>query len=332
MAEPSRFLDRLRENGHAPAKPVQRVPVPATFFRNGRLPEFVLFDAAGGLVDPHATDVVRLSPGDLDALRRFLLDEAADWLRDGGVRPRERAWAAQYLLRGVASELLLSERPIERLADDLQRATSVLAITLRGERSQRVGLCSLIEVPEPLLARALDTAVLAAALAVEDGEQDGRVLADIAAAGLLADVSFARMPRLAGIDPQSPDPAAVRNHPLLSQELLRRAGIGSPVVHQAVASHHERWDGRGYPRGVAGDRIPRHARYLAIAEGCSQQARARGDRGAFSLDALRAMLADPGRYDPALLRLFARLVADAHASWERRTGGAGAPTEARQAS
>jgi diguanylate cyclase len=37
-------------------------------------------------------------------------------------------------------------------------------------------------------------------------------------------------------------------------------------VLDAVRHHHERWDGLGYPKGLRGDRIPRLARIVAIAD------------------------------------------------------------------
>src|SRR5438128_12275661 len=45
---------------------------------------------------------------------------------------------------------------------------------------------------------------------------------------------------------------------------------GLPHLHRAlsiVRSHHERWDGHGYPDGLAGEDIPVLARIVAVAEG-----------------------------------------------------------------
>lgn len=42
--------------------------------------------------------------------------------------------------------------------------------------------------------------------------------------------------------------------------------IGSPAVVEAVRSHHERWDGLGYPNRLSGDRIPELARIIAVAD------------------------------------------------------------------
>lgn len=59
--------------------------------------------------------------------------------------------------------------------------------------------------------------------------------------------------------------AAVCRHVPFTLRLL--AGAPLPIAaRDAIAHHHERWDGRGYPLGLAGPRIPRTARILAVAD------------------------------------------------------------------
>ena len=58
--------------------------------------------------------------------------------------------------------------------------------------------------------------------------------------------------------------AQVNRHPEKGAELL--AGRIAPGVLDVVLSHHERWDGLGYPRGRAGDDIPVAARIVATAD------------------------------------------------------------------
>jgi len=57
----------------------------------------------------------------------------------------------------------------------------------------------------------------------------------------------------------------VRRHPILGRFLLKPLGF-QPEIIEAVASHHERWDGTGYPRGLSGKQIPIAGRILAVAE------------------------------------------------------------------
>jgi putative nucleotidyltransferase with HDIG domain len=57
----------------------------------------------------------------------------------------------------------------------------------------------------------------------------------------------------------------IKQHPVLGYEILK--GI-RPFRHilPAVRHHHESWDGRGYPDGLAGDNSPRAAQILAVAD------------------------------------------------------------------
>ncbi len=54
-------------------------------------------------------------------------------------------------------------------------------------------------------------------------------------------------------------------HPLVGAEILERVAFPYPVA-PIVRSHHERWDGTGYPEGLAGEGIPIGARILAAAD------------------------------------------------------------------
>jgi putative nucleotidyltransferase with HDIG domain len=57
----------------------------------------------------------------------------------------------------------------------------------------------------------------------------------------------------------------IRRHPDIGAELLRDIGVYGPVA-EIVRAHHERLDGRGYPRGLQGEEIPPVARIVAVAE------------------------------------------------------------------
>jgi putative nucleotidyltransferase with HDIG domain len=56
----------------------------------------------------------------------------------------------------------------------------------------------------------------------------------------------------------------VREHPWEGRRIVEEAV--EPPVTEVVSAHHERCDGNGYPRGLAGDRIPLAARVVAVAD------------------------------------------------------------------
>jgi len=102
---------------------------------------------------------------------------------------------------------------------------------------------------------------LAARLAVALGWSLGRS-ALLREAALVHDVGLVGIPE----GPRASDPtdAAVRAHPVLGAGMT--ADVLRPEQVAWIRSHHERWDGGGYPDGLRGERIPAGARIIAVAE------------------------------------------------------------------
>jgi HD-GYP domain-containing protein (c-di-GMP phosphodiesterase class II) len=75
-------------------------------------------------------------------------------------------------------------------------------------------------------------------------------------------------------------------------------------LRPGVRSHHERFDGKGYPDGLAGESIPLLARVLAVADSCDAMMSNRPYRGSKSHDQIDAiMAAEAGRmWDPTIVR------------------------------
>lgn len=57
-----------------------------------------------------------------------------------------------------------------------------------------------------------------------------------------------------------------RRHPFYSLEILRENHAVSPNILNACFQHHERWNGSGYPMGLAGDAISEYAQIISIAD------------------------------------------------------------------
>src|SRR5690242_21419393 len=57
----------------------------------------------------------------------------------------------------------------------------------------------------------------------------------------------------------------IRIHPTVGAEIIAAVPFPYPVA-PLIQSHHERWDGKGYPQGLAGDVIPLGARILTIVD------------------------------------------------------------------
>jgi HD-GYP domain-containing protein (c-di-GMP phosphodiesterase class II) len=86
---------------------------------------------------------------------------------------------------------------------------------------------------------------------------------------------------------------------------------------ELVRAHHERWDGRGYPRDLQGEAIPLGARIFAVADTFDAITSDRPYRRASSAeDAVAIIEAESGRqFDPQVVAAFLRLCA--HAETER---------------
>ena len=101
--------------------------------------------------------------------------------------------------------------------------------------------------------------------------------------------------------------AIVETHAEEGHRLLR--GSSSSILDLAATialSHHEKWDGSGYPRGVAGEAIPMEGRLVAVADVFDALTSDRVYRRAFTVEeAVEMMLEQRGRhFDPVLLDAF----------------------------
>jgi diguanylate cyclase (GGDEF)-like protein/putative nucleotidyltransferase with HDIG domain len=80
-------------------------------------------------------------------------------------------------------------------------------------------------------------------------------------------------------------------HPAVGAEILERANFPYPVA-PIVRSHHEKWDGSGYPDGLAGEEIPIGARVLAVVDCLDALASDRQYRKAVPLDRAMEMVVE----------------------------------------
>ena len=110
--------------------------------------------------------------------------------------------------------------------------------------------------------------------------------------------------------------ALMRSHPEAGVELLR--GIDFPDdVLPVILSHHEKWDGTGYPHGLAGDAIPLSARILGLADVYDALATDRSYKKGFPHEQAMEMMRGSvnTHFDPDVFAEFEAAMSDRHSRW-----------------
>jgi putative nucleotidyltransferase with HDIG domain len=103
-------------------------------------------------------------------------------------------------------------------------------------------------------------------------------------------------------------------HPIVGAEILEQVDFPYPVV-PIVRAHHEKWDGSGYPAGLAGEAIPIGARILSAVDCLDALASDRQYRKALPLDEAMAKVASEAgaAFDPRVVGILQRR----YAEWEK---------------
>ena len=107
----------------------------------------------------------------------------------------------------------------------------------------------------------------------------------------------------------------IKNHPSIGEHILQPAKIFNDIIPM-VKHHHERFDGRGYPSGLAGENIPLYARIVCVADSFDAMTSDRSYRPRYTLfKALEELEKCKGtQFDPKLVDLF---VKEFHANKEK---------------
>ncbi len=199
--------------------------------------------------------------------------------------------------------LLLEHRVQERTAELEEARLEILLRLARaaeyrddetGEHTRRVGSTA---------------ATVARALGLE--EDEAKLLEMVAP---LHDVGKIGIPDRILLSPDRLRPEefdVMKQHTLIGGELLE--GSGFPLLSRAAEialTHHERWDGGGYPHGISGEEIPLPGRIVAIADTCDALMHDRPYKRAWSLErALAEIDRQRGKqFDPSVVDAFREVV------------------------
>ena len=101
----------------------------------------------------------------------------------------------------------------------------------------------------------------------------------------------------------------MQGHAMIGGEILADSGFALLDFARTIAlTHHEKWDGSGYPARLAGEAIPHAGRIVAIADVFDALTSARPYKPAWPIEKAAAFIAEQAgsHFDPTLARLFAR--------------------------
>jgi hypothetical protein len=248
---------------------------------NGLVAQMVARDTDRRAVDVFRRDFAWLAPhfaayGLLGTLLGAAWDGFGIWglavflLPVGLMRISQR----QYLTKttGHVTEL-------RRLADDLsesktevEQINSALAVALHtvsdAHKATATALAGAIDARDSITGGHIER-VSALGIALCE-VVDPTLAADpqVAFGFLLHDVGKIGVPDAVLLKPGPLDLGEVdvmRKHPEIGERLVSAAGF-APVAREIVITHHERWDGMGYPRGLRGTEIPLCSRLFSIAD------------------------------------------------------------------
>ena len=264
--------------------------------------------------------------------RRFALSVGANHYFEKPTDPTQLLGTVESLLDGGGEEsprvaqlpreefeeqhLSIVSRKLEQKVAELEQANAELRAGEARLRQTMTGFVStidrIIEYRDPYTAgHERRVGLLAAAIGREMGLDEARVQG-LMYGGFVHDVGkifapaeiLTRPGRLSEVEM-----AMVRTHARVGYDILKDVEFPWPIAQMAL-QHHERWDGSGYPDGLAGVEIMLEARILAVADVVESMASHRPYRPSLGLDAALAEIESWSgkRYDPdaaaACLRLF----------------------------
>ncbi len=102
----------------------------------------------------------------------------------------------------------------------------------------------------------------------------------------------------------------IRRHPDVGCRIARSSSADIARAAAGIRGHHERWDGRGYPRRLSGCDIPYHARIVSIVDACDAMLNERAYKPPMTVEQAKAELirCAGGQFDPYLVPVFLRVL------------------------
>lgn len=245
------------------------------------------------------TPMVMLTADNERKLKRDAMEAGATDFLNKPVDPLDlRARVTNLLAMASAQRALAHERtPAEpdkggaQAFESLHRAAGYMAVAIHG---------------------APDLAASVAGLMAQEMGYDAKDRANLEKAVALRDIGMIGVaPGITGKTGRltAGEIASMQRHPVIGAEIIGSDSSDLLALARVIAvGHHERWDGTGYPHGIAGADIPPAARIAAVADCFAAMVQARPYRPAFTVEAAHAEMIGRGAagFDPVCVAAFER--------------------------
>jgi HD-GYP domain-containing protein (c-di-GMP phosphodiesterase class II) len=161
---------------------------------------------------------------------------------------------------------------------------------------------------EYVVTHSLNVSILSALIGIYMG-YDSEKLFLLVRAALLHNIGMTALPSdliYQEEEMSAKDRMLIRTHPLHGYRMLKDDLKVEPAAANSALTHHEHWDGTGYPRGAKGTEIDEFSRVIGVADSFSAMIVDREYRKKFtSYDAMRQILSETGRkFDPLVVKAF----------------------------
>jgi HD-GYP domain-containing protein (c-di-GMP phosphodiesterase class II) len=229
------------------------------------------------------------------------------YLVDAGLTALGYVVAKQAEQSSLAVLALLPLLAIFRVFSKERRARLESLLELRDAyRGTALVLRDVVEADDGYTGRHCHSVVMLALAVGEELGLEAQRMRNLEFGALLHDVGKIAIPKEIINKPGKLDPREwllVKTHTLEGQRMLDRVGGSMRDVGVIVRSHHERWDGHGYPDGLAGEEIPLESRIISCCDTWNAMRTDRSYRRALSYEAAMAELiaASSTQLDPAIV-------------------------------
>lgn len=252
----------------------------------------------------HQHNTIFVHKDDIEKFHQYTAARLTEIGRQGDLSETERKRRMENSVRDLVSDMFIVDKrentfgKSQALLDEMKK---VIALILKNTHNDIVSkLDRMVNNDTDFYAHLSNTSTYAALFGIAMGMEKPE---EIALAGLLHDIGLTGLPpEVADTPPELLSPSlreAWESHPKLTLDIakMKRMALSDRVL-KAIAQHHEKLDGSGFPAGLTHQKITSDARILAIADAFDELTCRQADRPAMSpADALEHLFklnaADP---------------------------------------